>query len=102
MAQVNLSIGGRMMPVACRDGEEARVHLLGRMLDDRWPAALRAAGGGGTERAMFYLALMLADNLDEVEHRPPAGAAVSETAVIRIAERLERLADALEQTDPTP
>ncbi len=102
MAQVNVSIGGRAHPVACRDGEEARVDLLGRLLDQRWPAALRAAGGVSDERAMFFLALMLADDLDEAEHRPPAGAAVSETAVIRIAERLERLADALEQTAPTP
>ncbi|WP_375392693.1 cell division protein ZapA [uncultured Sphingomonas sp.] len=100
MAQVQLSIGGRAMAVACRDGEEGRVRLLGRMLDERWPAAERAAGGVA-DRAMFFLALMLADDLDEAEHRPPAGAAVSETAVVRIAERLERLADALEQTPPS-
>lgn len=98
MAQVNVMLGGRAMPVACRDGEEARVELLGRMLDQRWPAALRASGGAGAERAMFFLALMLADDLDEVEQRPPAGAAVSEAAVSRIAERLERLADTLEQS----
>ena len=102
MAQVNLQIGGRSMAVACRDGEEARVQQLGQMLDQRWETAQRAAGGVSTERAMFFLALMLADDLDEAEHRPPSGAAVSETAVIRIAERLERLADALEQTAPTP
>ncbi len=100
MAQVQLSIGGRAMAVVCRDGEEARVRLLGRMLDERWPAAERAAGGTA-ERAMFFLALMLADDLDEAEHRPPPGAAVSETAVVRIAERLERLADALEQRPPS-
>lgn len=102
MAQVTLSIGGRAMPVACRDGEEARVQLLGRMIEERWPAALRASGGAGTERALFFLALMLADDLDEAEQRPPAGAAVSETAVVRIAERLERLADTLERTPPAP
>ena len=101
MAQVTISLGGRALPVACREGEEARVQLLGRMLEQRWPAASRAAGGAGTERAMFFLALMLADDLDEAEQRPPAGSAVSEAAVERIAERLERLADALEQTPPT-
>ena len=101
MAQVNVSLGGRAMPVACRDGEEARVQLLGHMLEQRWTAASRAAGGAGTERAMFFLALMLADDLEEAENRPPVGAAVSETAVVRIAERLERLADTLEQTAPT-
>lgn len=101
MAQVNVTVGGRALPVACRDGEEARVAMLGRMVDQRWASALKAAGGGGTERAMFFVALMLADDLDEAERRPPPGAAVSEPAIARIAERLERLADALEQTAPT-
>jgi cell division protein ZapA len=98
MAQVTLSIGGRPMPVACRDGEEARVQQLGRMLDQRWSAAQRAAGGVNTERAMFFLALMLADDLDEAVNRPASDGGVSEAAIARIAERLERLADALEQT----
>ena len=102
MAQVTLSVGGRPMAVACRDGEEVRAQALGRMLDQRWPAALRAAGGVSTERAMFFLALMLADDLDEVENRPAAGGGASEAAVARIAERLERLADTLEQTPATP
>ena len=97
MAQVTLQIGGRPIPVACRDGEEGRVQLLGRMLEQRWASASRAAGGLGTERAMFFLALMLADDLDEAERRPPEGAAVSEAALARIADRLETMANALEQ-----
>ena len=97
MAQVTLSIGGRPLSVACRDGEEPRVQHLGRMLDQRWAMALRAAGGVNTERAMFFLALMLADDLDEAENRPAQDGGVSEAAITRIAERLEQLADALEQ-----
>lgn len=96
MAQVMLSIGGRGHVVACRDGEEARLLELGALLDHRWPTAQRAAGNGGGERAMLFVALMLADDLDEAERRPPAGAAVSDTALVRIAERLERLAASLE------
>ena len=92
-----LSIGGRNHPVACRDGEEDRARLLGRLLDQRWAAALRASGGVNTERAMFFVALMLADALDEAESRPPAGAAVSETGLERIADRLEQLAAVLER-----
>ncbi|MCI1142973.1 cell division protein ZapA [Sphingomonas sp. WKB10] len=45
MANVSLPIGGRPHTVACRDGEEAHLVELGKMLDERWPAALRAAGG---------------------------------------------------------
>ncbi|MEG8054110.1 hypothetical protein QP185_14240 [Sphingomonas aerolata] len=44
MAQVMLDIGGRPHAVACRDGEESRVRLLGAMLAERWPVADRAAG----------------------------------------------------------
>ena len=36
------------------------------------------------------------DALEEAESRPPAGAAVSEPALARIADRLEALAQALE------
>ncbi len=97
MATVQLSIGGRTHPVATRDGEEARVQMLGRMLDERWAVADRAAGGN-PERAMLFVALMLADALDDAETRPPAGAAVSEAALARIADRLEALADTLEKT----
>ena len=100
MPNVTIQIGGRPHAVACRAGEEARVQMLGRMLDDRWAAADRASSGQ-PERAMLFVALMLADALDEVEKRPPEGAAVSESALQRIADRLEGLADALEQAPPT-
>lgn len=99
MPTVTLQIGGRPYPVACRTGEEARVQLLGRMLDQRWATADRAAGGQ-PDRAMLFVALMLADALDEVEKRPPEGAAVSESALQRIADTLEGLAQALEQSPP--
>lgn len=98
MANVTLKIGDRPFTVACRDGEEARLQQLGRMLAERWPAALRAAANVPGERAMLFVALMLADALEESESRPPVGAAIGEAALERIAERLESLADALEQT----
>ena len=102
MAQVTLTIGGRPHMIACRDGEEARVALLGRMIEERWATAARAAGStSGGERAMLFVALMLADDLDESISRPPEGSAVSENALARIADRLESLANALEQNPGT-
>ena len=95
MATVTLQLGGRSWPVSARDGEEPRVELLGRMLTERWDMANRA-GGGNPERALLLLSLMLADALEEAESRPPVGAAVSEPALARIADRLESLALALE------
>lgn len=101
MATVTLTIGGRPHQIACRDGEEPRVRQLGDMIDQRWASAERAAGGLSAERAMLFVALMLADDLDEALARPPQGAAVSEGALVRIADRLEALAAALEQSPPS-
>ena len=100
MAEVMLSIGGRGYAVGCRDGEEARLRELAALLDERWPTAQRAAANAGGERAMLFVALMLADDLDEAQHTPPSGAAMSDAALTRLAERLEGLATALEQTPP--
>lgn len=100
MATVMLQLGGRSWPVTARDGEEARIEQLGRMLTERWDLASRAAGGNA-ERGLLLLSLMLADALEEAENRPPVGAPVSETALARIADRLESLADALENSGGT-
>ena len=93
MADVTLTIGDRRHIVACRDGEEDRLRDIAAKLDARWAAANRAAGGVGGERAMLLVALMLADDLDEAEARPPEGA---DALLESLAERLETLADSLE------
>ena len=99
MAEVALTIGGRVHRVGCRDGEEERLTALARLLDERWPTAQRAAGNAGGERAMLFVALMLADDLDEAIMRPASGG-VGEAALARIADRLERMAQTLEQGAP--
>jgi cell division protein ZapA len=96
MAAVTIQVGGRGYQVACRDGEEARVQHLAAMLDQRWAAAARASGGSN-ERAFLFVALMLADDLDEAENRPLPQGLMSEDALGRVAERLEKLADTLER-----
>jgi len=96
MASVTIEVGGRGYQVACRDGEEARVHQLAAMLDQRWAPAARA-GGGSNERAFLFVALMLADALDEAENRPLPDGLVSEEALGRVADRLEKLAGTLER-----
>lgn len=101
MAEVNLKIGDRHHAVACRDGEEAQLERLGTMLDQHWDTAMRAAGGLSSERAMLFVALMLADDLDEAQRQPAGGGGVNNTQLDRLAERLERLASALEQSAAT-
>ena len=94
MADVTLTIGDRRHTVACRDGEEAQLRKLGEMLDKHWSTAARASGGLNGERTMLFVALMLADQLEEVERRPPEGAGAA--LLEKVAERLERLAATLE------
>jgi cell division protein ZapA len=100
MADVTLTIGDRRHTVACPDGQEDQVRRLGTMLDAHWSTAARASGGLNGERTMLFVALMLADALDESERRP-AGAAESAVAT-RIAEKLEALVATLEKSGVNP
>jgi cell division protein ZapA len=100
MAEVTLTIGGRRHAVACRDGEEAQVERLGAMIEARWADAERAAGGINTERAMLFVALMLADDLDEAQ-RGGATSGSGPSLPPGLADRLERIAAALEESAPT-
>ena len=99
MPDVTLTIGDRRHTVACRDGEEPQLRKLGEMLDRHWTTAARASGGLNGERTMLFVALMLADQLDEADRRPPEGAGAA--MIERVAERLESLAAALEKSPPS-
>lgn len=96
---MTLTIGDRRHVVACRPGGEDQLRHVGALVDQRWAAANRAAGGVGGERAMLLVALMLADALDEAQRHPPepAGGRVDADALAALAERLESLADRLEK-----
>lgn len=94
MAAVTLQIGGNSFTVQARDGDEAPMLALGRMLDERWGPAQRASGDAGLLRVMLLVALMLADELNDAR----ASASGDVPALADIAERLENLATALERT----
>ena len=96
MAEVVLTIGGRGHPVACRDGEEAHLRGLAATLDRHFQTAQRASGGQSGERTFLFLSLILADALDEAQRQPAADRDAA--ALARVAERLEAVAGALEQT----
>lgn len=116
MAEVRLRIGNRDHRIACGDGSEARLLHVSRLLDARWAAASKAAGGLSDERTMLFIALMLADALDEthgaaaapisagpVSAEPAsAPAAADAEALDRVALRLEHLAKALEDAHGNP
>ncbi|MBX3564698.1 MAG: cell division protein ZapA [Sphingomonas sp.] len=94
MADVSLSIAGRSYSVAARDGEESHLRHLETILQKHAATALRASGGLNAERTLVYLALILADLIDEGERNPPAG--VSPVLLDRVADRLEAVAALLE------
>lgn len=98
MAEVTLTIGDRRHAVACRDGEEAQLRKLGEMLDQRWVAASRASGGVSGERTMLLVALMLADGLDAAQNRPADDGGPGPAWIAHLADKLEGIADALENS----
>ncbi|MEI9849953.1 MAG: cell division protein ZapA [Sphingomonas sp.] len=95
MADVTLTIAGRDYSVTCRDGEEPHLRRLGALLQGHAVTAQRASGGISGERTMLYIALILADLLDEAERNPPQG--VSPVLLDNLADRLEAVAAALEE-----
>lgn len=95
-----------MFAVSCADGEESHIQMLGRMVDER----AKKIGGGQTEtRMLLFAALMLADELHDAHNATPppqpavqpAPAAAPDTRIVdrvnALAERIEKLAAALEQ-----
>lgn len=85
MSNVTLAIAGREYTVACAPGEEKHVALLGRIIDTKL-SALPNISGQSEVRRLLYVALLLADELHELQEQPR-----HETA-----EALEALADQLE------
>lgn len=99
MGQVTLRIAGREHVVACRDGEEPHLQRLGALLDSHADTAVRASGGTSGERTFLFLALILADMLDEARRNPPQG--ISPHLLELVADRLEGVAAALEEEPGT-
>ena len=119
MSNVTLRIGGRSYTVACAEGEEAHITRLGRMVDEKL-SDLPSSGGNNELRSLLFASLILADELHDARKAAataaaapppapptpaPAPAALSPQALAalgQIAQRIEILADTLEQAATTP
>lgn len=95
MADLTLTIAGRAYPVSAREGDEPHLRNLEALINRHASTARQASGGLSSERTLLYLALILADQLDEAHRNPPEG--VSPLLLDRIADRLEAVAQALEE-----
>ena len=69
MAQVSVTIGGRVYRLACGEGEEARIEALAQLVDVK-TAEIRAAFGEiGDQRIAVMAALTFADELGEATRK---------------------------------
>jgi cell division protein ZapA len=93
MSNVVLSIGGRTFSVACADGEERHIEMLGGMIDQK-VHALGDSAGQNEVRMLLYAALVLADDLHETNAH--AAADSEQTVPSDLPMRLERIASSLE------
>ena len=113
MASIDIDIAGRKFSVACRDGEEEHLRSVGALVDKRARDAAKAMGSLGEARLLFFTSLLLADDLKELQDaREEAAAAPAPApspaaepsddiaqAAEMLAERIEALADRLEQRE---
>jgi cell division protein ZapA len=100
MAEVDVIIAGRPYKVACRDGEEENLRSAARLVDSKSREAIAGLGTLSEARQLLFAGLLLADQL--IDQRPDAAAAAPQpdpelgNRALRLAERLESLADSLE------
>ena len=104
MAEVDLVIAGRTYQVACRSGEEEALRSAAQLVDAKSREALSGLGTLSESRQLLFASLLLADQMLDGKSASPAPAPVPAPApdpaiaarIAQLAERLEKLADALE------
>ena len=111
MSQITVVVNGRKYDIACDDGQEAHLTRLAQYIDRRVDELIAAVGQVGDARLLVMASLLIADELSEVyteldglrnNRRPNAIAQsgsgpVSPNDLNRLAERVEKIAEALEQ-----
>jgi cell division protein ZapA len=69
MAQVNLTVNGRIYRMACEDGEEEHVEELGRRFNAAVDELRGALGEIGDQRLMVMAGILMTDRLNDAERR---------------------------------
>ena len=82
MAQVSVVIAGRSYRMACGDGEEARLQLLARRIDEKIAELRLSFGEIGDQRLSIMAALTFADEAADL--REKVEARDGELAVLRV------------------
>jgi cell division protein ZapA len=66
MAQINVTVNGRVYTVACDDGEEAHLEDLARYLANQVEKLVESVGQVGETRLLLLAGLVVADELSEM------------------------------------
>jgi cell division protein ZapA len=110
MAQVSLTVNGRSFAVTCEDGQEARIRRLGQYVDAKIAEFVRGVGQVGEARLLLLAALVIADELADVEEalrvaqngsqavdaKAASAAEAMASGIDAIAQRVEAIASRLE------
>lgn len=98
MSQISVTINGRAYPVACDEGEEARIEQLAQDLDHRVANFAKQVGQAGEARLLVLAALVLADELAEARAAlaDGGGAMAPEYDAGEIAAGMDELAERIE------
>jgi cell division protein ZapA len=102
MAQVTVTIGGRVFRLACNEGEEPHLAMLAQSLDTRIDEIRGSFGEIGDQRLVVMAALTIADELSEakrtiakLESEASENADLDDAARREADHRLELAAEAL-------
>ena len=96
MSNVTLDIAGRKYTIACAEGEEPHIEMLGASIDEKL-SRLDNLTGQSPERILLYAALLLADELHEAKGDAPAPPGEDMADKLEaLAERMEGIASAME------
>lgn len=92
MARVDVTLNGKVYPIACDDGQEARVQECARMIDERMAEVRGAVRSATDNHLLVMVCLLFADELldmrQQVADAQSQAAAAADRAedAVRIAE----------------
>jgi len=101
MAQVTLRINGYAYTIGCKDGEEKHLEAMGAEVNRRIEGVRAGAGPSGEARMLVMAALLMADDMFDLQNRLAATAAAPDQKLGRklaqMARRAEEIAESLEK-----
>lgn len=97
MAQVTVRINGYAYTVGCQDGEEQHLEAMADEVERRIESIKAVAGASGEARMLVMAALLMADDLYEMERANRAGRSAAPAGDGKLGRRLGKLAKRAEE-----